>query len=540
MKTRLFGFIVCFFFSIAHAQRIQIIAPKQPVVVGNAFQVQYIITDPSSLSNISSPPYHDFQIVSGPNRFKGNATINGKNQAIENITYTVVPLKTGTLKLDGISVTFKNGEEKSKDAFVRVIPAQKASFNTSSSYTDVNLYAPPSKADLDKLIAENLFVKTEVDKTTCLLGEPVVATFKLYSRLQSTSEVINAPSLYGFSVMDMININEAHQSVETINGKVFNTSLLRKLQLYPEQAGRLTIDPMQLQNEIEFDDSVNGKKTKVQKTLASNAVEIHVEPLPGKQPQDFSGAVGNFSVDARFEKNKIATNQEGKLIVTIRGSGNFLQFAAPVIHFPKAFDVLDPVISDTLNKTVAPTEGKREYVFSFNTDSIGSFVLPPVTFNFFDTKADAYRTVHSDSLKSEVSPGTGDVSNSRKEITEGQTRKLWLISLLILVAAMFFLSRRLIKRKQWNGNQNLEEDSKNYLQKFSEIDLHQNQKQVCFEIQRLLSEVMKNSVLTKTQEQELKSIRSECQLMIYSDVSSEDKVEELKSRTLDLLHQVAQ
>ena len=540
MKTRFFGFFVLFFFGIADAQRIQTIVPKQPVVIGNAFQVQYIITDPGSLTNISPPSYQDFQVVSGPNCFKGNAKINGKMQTIENIAYTVVPLKTGILKIDGISVAFKNGAEKSNDAVVTVVPPQKASFNTSSSYTDANLYAPSSKADLDKLIAENLFVRTEVDRRNCLLGEPIVATFKLYSRLQSTSEVINAPSLYGFSVMDMINIYEAHQSVETIDGKVFNTSVLRKLQLYPEQAGKLTIDPMQLQNEIEFDDSATGKKTRVQKQLASNTVEINVKSLPGKQPLDFSGAVGDFSISAVLEKNKITTNQQGKLVVTVSGKGNFLQFAAPTIHFQKAFDLFDPLISDTFNKTIAPTEGKREYVFPFNTDSVGAFILAPVTFSFFDTKSSTYRTIHSDSLNLQVSAASQNSTNSRREITEGQTRKLWLIALFVLTAAMLFIGRRLIKRKHANEDLILDEGFKTHFQKFNEIDFEQNQKQVCFEIQKLLSEVIKDSSLTKTQEQELKTIQSECQLMIYSDVSAEDKLGELKNRTLILLRQMEQ
>ena len=100
MKTRLFGFIVLFFFSAADAQRIQTIVPRQPVIMGNAFQIQYIIAEPTAISTISSPSYQDLQIVSGPNRFKGSATINGTVQAIENITYTVVPLKAGTLRVE--------------------------------------------------------------------------------------------------------------------------------------------------------------------------------------------------------------------------------------------------------------------------------------------------------------------------------------------------------------------------------------------------------------------------------------------------------
>src|SRR5439155_25639827 len=111
-----------------------------------------------------------------------------------------------------------------KEVSILVLPQPKASFFSNSSYTDISLYHPSSTAEMQKLIDENIFVRTEVDKKTCFVGEPIVASFVLYSRLQSTSQVDNAPSLYGFSVMDMLDINEAHPGVKTIDGKIFNTS----------------------------------------------------------------------------------------------------------------------------------------------------------------------------------------------------------------------------------------------------------------------------------------------------------------------------
>lgn len=377
------AFVVFFFlFLLAHAQRVQTIVPKQ-VVAGNAFQIQYIITDPSTLENISELQLENLRLISGPNYYKGNSFVNGRMQSIQNITYTVVPLHTGTVKINPAIIHFKDGDEKTKTIILTAVPQPKASFNTISTYTDINLYAPSSKTDLDKLVDENLFIKTEVDKRICFLGEAITATFKLYSRLQSTSEVVNAPSLYGFSVMDVLDINEAHQSVETINGKVFNTSILRKLQLYPAQTGKLLIDPMQLQNEIEFKDSVKGGKIKVEKMLASNAVEVKVKPLPSEQPADFTGAVGNFSINANLQQQRIRTNQQGKLIVTISGKGNFIQFAPTAIDWPGSFDAFDPLITEELNKNQIPVEGKRIYVYNFTADQPGSFVIPSIHFSFF-------------------------------------------------------------------------------------------------------------------------------------------------------------
>src|SRR3569833_2108854 len=77
-----------------------------------------------------------------------------------------------------------------------------------------NAMGPPTDVDRDivlkpgenpkEKIRKNLFLKVQVDKTTCYVGEPIVATYKLYSRLSSESKVTKRPSLNGFSVYDMV------------------------------------------------------------------------------------------------------------------------------------------------------------------------------------------------------------------------------------------------------------------------------------------------------------------------------------------------
>lgn len=510
--------------------------PKQ-VVAGNAFQIQYIITDPLEFSNISSPQFENLHLISGPNYYKGNSLVNGKTQAIENITYTLVSPKEGAVKIEPITIRFKNGnEEQSDEVIIKVIPEPKASFNASSTYTDINLYAPSSKTDVDKLIEANLFIKAEVDKRICFLGEAITATFKLYSRLQSTSEVINAPSLYGFSVMDMLNINEAHQAVETINGKVFNTSILRKLQLYPSQSGKLTVDPIQLQNTIEFVDSATGKKIKVQKPLASTPIDVIVKSFPSKEPDGFTGAVGKFSIKADIPSSKIEANTQGKLIVIIEGKGNFLQFGAPAINWPKGFDVFDLVEKDELNKTDAPTEGSRKYTFNFITDRIGKFTMPPLSFYFFDPSANKFMQVSTDSLNLEIiAPSKISKSKIKKNLQSVGKNWIYFVPGIILLALLLFF---IWKNKKQNEPQPTVINKPDFIKKLEEIKLQQlPDKQFCLEIQKLLLQVNKEFALSELQKQQLQSINRDCQLLTYSDINAAGKREELLNATEDFLKQ---
>ena len=535
------GIALIYFLSslCVHAQRIQAIVPSQ-VVAGNAFQIQYIIIDPSDFLEINTPQFDNLQLISGPNYYKGNSLVNGKKQSIENVTYTVVPTKPGVIRINSVTARFKNNEvEKSDEISIRVLPQPKASFNALSTYTDINLYAPSTKTDLDKLIEANLFVKTEVDKRACFLGEDITATFKLYSRLQSTSEVINAPSLYGFSVMDLLNTNESHQSVETINGQVFNTSILRKLRLYPAHTGKLTIDEMELQNAVEFNDSVTGKKIKIDKAIASNPVDITVKALPSKEPANFSGAVGQFMISAVLPKTKLAVNAAGQLLVTITGKGNFIQFGVPTIVWPQGFDVFDPVTSDELNRNVAPTEGQRKYVFSFSCDQQGKFSIPPVAFSFFDPSARRYEIVRTDSLKLEVA-AISTVEHRVIVKPAGQRKqKLWI--LLVTVLLLLPLTAILFWRRKNQENIPVPVNVKtNYLQKHSAISSQElTGKQYCLEINRLLSDLNSEYELSYEQRKEFVAIQNECQLVIYSDVDVAAKKEQLQARTEVFLNDVA-
>jgi hypothetical protein len=537
MKTLAVVFALLFCFFRGQSQKIQAIVPAQ-VIVGNAFQIQYIIRDPSAFVNITLPQFDNLQLVSGPNYYKGTSRVDGKEEQIENITFTVVPLKAGRGRVNAITASFKNSEEqKSDDIILTVLPQPKASFNTSSTYTDISLYAPSSKTDLEKLIEANLFIKAEVDKHICFLGEAITATFKLYSRLQSTSEVVNAPSLYGFSVMDMLDINEAHQAVETMGGKVFNTSILRKLQLYPAQTGKLTIDPMQLQNTIEFNDSSSGKKVEVQKLLSSEPVEVVVKPLLSKEPQDFSGAVGQYRISAALADSSLTVGAQGKLVVTIAGKGNFLQFGPPLVNWPGGFEVFEPAVSDQVNKQLVPTEGKRTYIYTFTTDQEGTYTLPSINFSFFDPHVARYTSVRTDSFRVlAVAAKENSTHGNRERVFKAGKEPWFYFALLIALGLVALLLWR--RRKQ-----PLPADAKEkalYYEEFKTLSCQpQSDKQFFISAHRLLDRVFKENSLDDQQRQELFAIQKEYQLLIYTSSGEGATRVKLQDRTADLLKRIS-
>jgi flagellar basal body-associated protein FliL len=522
------------------AQQVRVVVPADAVVSGNAFQVQYIITDPGNIRDIESPDFDSLRVVSGPHHYKGNIEENGKVQPIENITFTLLASHEGKFQLSPLKVLLDNGSSiLSDEATIRVIPPFKASFTTHSSFTDAALYAPADKADLDQLIKENLFIKTTALPLTCYQGEPVTVVFKLYSRLQSTSEVINSPSLYGFSVMDILDINRAYPAVETIGDKIFNTAVLRKLQLYPGQSGKLVIDEMELQNEIEFDDPNNrGKKIRIKKEISSAPVTIQVKPLPEPRPAEFNGAVGRFQIHDRLLSSHFRAGEQGKLILSLSGRGNFIQLAAPQVLWPEGINAFDPLTEDSIDKNAIPAEGSRQYSFSFTSDSAGNYTIPPVVFSFFDPAERSYKKVRTDALSFQVMPAGTSTDASNSVYPAHGKRFVWtMIGFVVVLLAggsvfVFYHGKSTVEQP--------ETSKENFSQKLAAIPFHAlDERQACAALERVLALVsLRYSLMTEAQREELSAIRQECQVLAYSDIRTEGKKEELKKRAVALLRQI--
>jgi hypothetical protein len=135
-----------------------------------------------------------------------------------------------------------------------------------------------------------------VNRTSCFVGEPVLATFKLYSRLSSKSDIVKNPGFYGFTVL-MLLIWQIINPHRTNKWKWFDVHTVRQVQLYPLRAGVFSIDPMEVQNEVAFTkSSVNSKpeqeisegapfenakgENMYENTISTQAVMITVKPLP--------------------------------------------------------------------------------------------------------------------------------------------------------------------------------------------------------------------------------------------------------------------
>ena len=447
------------------------IVPGHTIAPGESFQVQYILENANEISGFLPPQFQGFRIVSGPHVYS-----DGKSSFYRNLVFTLVATKQGRFKIYGATCLVNGKLIKSNDAFVKIGPVEEAGDSP---------YFLRLGEDPFKKISENLFLKLILNKQNCFIGEPLVATFKLYSRLQSRSNVVKNPGFYGFSVYDMINVNDQVESEEKLNGHWFQVHTVRRVQLYPLQAGSFTIDAMEVANEVEFSRSVVNKRTEQEVTenmygnngtkqakdanselykmnIKTDPVIVHVKPLPAKSPADtFAGAVGNFSINAFIEKDSILKNEENSLTVVVKGSGNFQRVNAPAINWPQEFETFDVLVTDTLNKAWVPLTGQRSFKYVFVGDKPGWHTIPEISFSFFNLKSKTYKTVSTKPLTIFIS--SKSKTENKRIVSESRPKRsgnrfAWWLSATAALAMM--LGIFLWLRNKRNAIQKLKEQDK--------------------------------------------------------------------------------
>jgi hypothetical protein len=95
----------------------------------------------------------------------------------------------------------------------------------------------------------------------------------------------------------------------------------------------------------------------VRKKLKSNRVVVEVDKLPVK-PDGFSGGVGHFAISSTISTEKLKSNEEFTLKITVKGDGNMKLMGDPVVEFPSEFYVYDPIITNNYRLTTKGFTGE--------------------------------------------------------------------------------------------------------------------------------------------------------------------------------------
>ena len=194
----------------------QTLVKQGPVVEGESFQVQFVLEDIDRNAEFYPPDFRDFRVVRGPVVHAGFANGTDGPKKMKNFVYTLEAIHTGKFRLQGASAKVEDHFVQSAPVIIEVISktdAYKKELVDRLPDPNAAYFLRPGEDPYEK-IRKNLFMKVMVDKKSCFVGEPVTATFKLYSRLVSRSDIVKNPGFYGFTVQDIIGLHEKQSASE--------------------------------------------------------------------------------------------------------------------------------------------------------------------------------------------------------------------------------------------------------------------------------------------------------------------------------------
>lgn len=266
---------------------------------------------------------------------------------------------------------------------------------------------------------EAFFIQVETDKTRVYVGEQITVNFYLYTRGQITDiDTLNYPSLKGFWKEDLEMATRLNFEGVTVGNERYQRALLVSYALFPIKAGKAMIDSYKARCTV-ITPSNFGFGKPYQFTKASRPVEIEVLDVPkDNRPSDFTGAVGQFRVNAQFEPPTVPANQPATLKVRIEGHGNAKLIELPNLNLPPSMELYDQK-SDA--KFFKDGSSFKQFEVLVIPREPGVFEVPPVRLSVFDPSGRRYQAVASGPLKLSVLGGGAPVPQQAVTTPGGPT-----------------------------------------------------------------------------------------------------------------------
>lgn len=402
------------------------------VAADEQFNITFIIEGEDGPTDFQWASGEDFQVLWGPQSGRSTSiqVINGKRSKSVQSTYTYVlrPKAAGTFTVGKATAKVK-GKEIASSPFSIQVAAAGAASSSSSQQAQQSSGQSAQRSSQVAVRDEDIFLKMELSRSKVVVGEPVTAVIKLYQRVNIAGfENVTFPTFNGFWSQETEAPTNIEFAREVIDGQIYNSALLRKFVLIPQQRGRVKIDPAELVCLVNvrvssggssiFDGFFDDYRT-IRKKVSTGAAYVDVTPLPAGAPASFGGGVGSFEISAKLSKDTLKTHEAASLLVTISGRGNVSLLEAPKVNFPPDMEVYDTKVSDKVDRN--GMAGSRYYEFPFIPRSYGDFVIEPVRYSYYDVNQGKYVTLETQPLN--VTVLRGNETESGGVIVAGPTQK---------------------------------------------------------------------------------------------------------------------
>ena len=410
------------------------------IFMGSYLEVSFALKNQDG-DNFQPPRFDDFDVLSGPNRRSSMSIVNGNVNKTLAYSYTLRPKSAGMLYIGEASIVTRSGTLNTKPIKINVFPATEKKVSGK----------------------DEVFIETILSDSQAVIGQQIVLSYKLYTRLDVRNVSFDMPSdLDGFFVQELKTSNERTKR-EIVNGQEYATKIIKRLSLFPQQKGSYSIASHSVDLGIASDRRSNSfffNTMLDSKRVFTDAVQIEVDNNIPFEDGSFSGAVGQYEMDVSLLKRSVSTDDVINIKMRITGDGDSKTVLAPRWLESDSFDVYEPnIIEDEVFQSAGKLMHRKTFEYIIVPKVEGTFGLKP-KFTFYNPDSLKYISIEKTLPSINVLKGSGsnvqlgsenlvDLPDIYRKTTLkkkneayywGKTHKLGLILLTFLLSAIIGLS----------------------------------------------------------------------------------------------------
>lgn len=329
-------------------------------------------------------------------------SVNGKTSFSFSSIYMIQSLSAGKYTIPPITASVKAETYTTEPISLEVSQSSAQQSQSSNQRTLTSQQVESEKNEL-------AFVRFIPKKTEGYVGEVIPIQIKTYFQIQARDITLPVLKGEGF-ILPPLSQNPL-QTQESVNGTPYmvytwdstlsgvkegsfpssvslNATLLLRRARSNDPFSNLDPFGRSLFDDF-FSNNIQGRPV----TLQSDTVTFNIKPLPtAQQPESFSGAIGQFSIQAKATPQSVEPGEPVTLQLEITGQGNFDRVQCPTFPDQQNFKIYQPTSEQGKNSLSKTFE--RAIVVK-NPDITE---IPAHNFTYFDPEREQYVTIKSNPL----------------------------------------------------------------------------------------------------------------------------------------------
>ena len=388
-----------FVYNLHKAQTVYAQVSSKQVQVGVPFEYAIVInTNPN---NYTPPSFKDFDIVSGPSQSQSTQWINGVTSFQITLSWGLVAKKEGKATIS--SAIVNAGSQRFETNAISLDVTKGAATQQQGTATN------DDKAQYNKVSGSDIFIRTGISKSKCMVGEQITIIQKVYSRLPIVGfQKVNPPTYDGFYMQLLESQTKGQIVPEDLDGVRYQTYELFRHTCIANKVGKISLASAECDIVVrkqtnakpknifeQFFGAAGYEDIPVNAKSRTTTIEVVGLPEEGK-PLSFSGAVGNYNYKVEASRTELKANDAFNIKMTVSGKGNLKLVDPPKPILPEGFETYDPKIIENANT--------KTFDYLVIPRSEGDYTLKDLDFSYYNLEAKKYITISPDPITIKVLP----------------------------------------------------------------------------------------------------------------------------------------